>query len=660
MRTNGLKILSHNTKQEFLKKLPLYVLGITFFFCVASYKGIVADATLYTLQAIHSFQPERLAGDIAFLYGNQDSFTIFSPLYLIFLRIFAVETGAKIVCFLSHLFFGIATIHLIDSWTKKFHCNSYFFPITLVFMLLYFPYGETRSYYICFYYLESYLAPRIISVAFGLLGLAFIFNRKYTSLVLFFAGSLFHPLMAGWGIPIWLFYYYPKMIAPISFCSLLVPLTLFINKGPFSVYDSEWGSFFKQNLTFHFFCFIAFFIYCWKHTQKKQLQQISKALFFTVSIAVYWFIASQKTGHIFLTQVQTFRIEWICIAVTLPLFCILLYEKIITTYRKNKKIKLIDFLLFAFPIAFWIDSIFLDSLLLFVLIWAKIGLSPKSILVYRFLTIAQIICIVWMVTAVIIQQFSTYAAASYLQNFEFYPALILAILAILKYIARPTLNKLSILSLLLVFICNLTQKDLEFTENFSNAPALLSATFICTKYFSNQKFAKFAPLLWLIPFAVTHYDHRSEEQILAEKQIDYYFENPLFPEITDRGHIFFCLDGFYSTHSRIQFLSGGYFDYQSQTGSLFYREQHIQSVHRFKTLVYQDPSDTRKIIWDDFFSEFSKIHEPSSLNRTTKFLCKANEISYLVTDIPNLDFPVVNRQKKALSQDEIFLYSCNK
>lgn len=45
------------------------------------YRGIIQDAQLYTVQALKALQPERLATDLWFAFGSQDTFTVFSALY---------------------------------------------------------------------------------------------------------------------------------------------------------------------------------------------------------------------------------------------------------------------------------------------------------------------------------------------------------------------------------------------------------------------------------------------------------------------------------------------------------------------------------------------------------------------------------------------------
>ena len=62
----------------------LFPVAILFFLSVNHFDGFEQDAILYTLQAVNRLSPERFVGDPAFLFGNQDSFSVFSVLYVLF------------------------------------------------------------------------------------------------------------------------------------------------------------------------------------------------------------------------------------------------------------------------------------------------------------------------------------------------------------------------------------------------------------------------------------------------------------------------------------------------------------------------------------------------------------------------------------------------
>ena len=63
-----------------LDKKPLvYLFGIVIFFAFSHYSGYVLDAVLYLLQTVNYLHPERFVNDVPFMFGNQDSFSIYSP-----------------------------------------------------------------------------------------------------------------------------------------------------------------------------------------------------------------------------------------------------------------------------------------------------------------------------------------------------------------------------------------------------------------------------------------------------------------------------------------------------------------------------------------------------------------------------------------------------
>lgn len=144
----------------------------------------------------------------------------------------------------------------------------------------------------------------------------------------------------------WLFFYYPKMVYPISICSLLFPLTLFLKIGPFDTFDADWRPFYKTIHFSHFAGFLMFYAYCWRYAQNKVVRHVARTLFWIVSIALYWHVVGIKTEHVFLNMVQTFRIEWLCIATTFPLFCIVLYNLFVNKIRKRKALCLTEKLIF--------------------------------------------------------------------------------------------------------------------------------------------------------------------------------------------------------------------------------------------------------------------------------------------------------------------------
>lgn len=642
-----------------LENIPIYLLSVAFFFCVTRYNGIVIDGILYTLQAINYLEPQRFQGDISFIYGNQDSYSIFTPFYAFLLKTFNIDLGSKICCIFGHLLFAIAFASLAINWAKLFHCKKFTQPIILIFFLLYCSFGESRSVINGFYYVEPYVTPRTISVSLGIFGLSLLFKKKVASLICFILGTTIHPLMAGWGLPLWLFYYYPKSTLPISIISLLFPLTVLIGKTPFSAADSLWNAFYKNNLFFNFCTFLSFFLYCWKFSTQKKIQRFSKSIFFVVAIALYWLIVGIETNFILLNQFQVFRIEWLCITATAPLFFIILFEKYTTSFRNTNPFAKDDLILLLFPIIFWIDSIFIDAFLLCFIFSRKI-FSKKIICASRISHALLILCTICLAAVTIVLHTNIESSSKILlHNYEMQIAFALTIIVLLRHIFFEASPILSLFLLSFICLCNSIQEDLQFTENYSNTLALLAATIIWVSLPAKGLFYRIVPLCWLIPFGITHYDHRSIEKRNAEEQINISYKHFIFPEISNRGKILFSVENHNNAIPRLHFLSGAYLDYQSQTGGIFFREQHIQASHRYNMLFFKDSSYQISSPWDDnFVKRISDLHNPSNLTSTVKFLCETNEISHLVTDISELNFPIKSKSFAYSESTPLFLYSC--
>lgn len=298
--------------------LKFLLLVIPFFLAVNCYVGLVVDGPLYVLQVINTMHPERSVGDIAFAYGNQDSFSLFTPIYRFFILHFGVEAGSRYLCLIMQCLFAVAwTLVVKVIWEK--YCKDFlslikvpcfydnYFPIALCLLCMgVYAFGTPLSQTEFLRFVEGYAVSRLPSIAFGIAGIAFLIaEKKYASFILFLMGSLMHPLMAGWGLPMWMFVYYPKSIRFIVAGSILLPLTIFADKIPFAAYPEGWLTRpFNFAPTYDdiakFITFIAFFGICAKHLQNGDIRKISRAVAIIVSIALYWWMWGGLTHHIFL------------------------------------------------------------------------------------------------------------------------------------------------------------------------------------------------------------------------------------------------------------------------------------------------------------------------------------------------------------------------
>jgi len=639
-------------------RILAYTIGTAFFFCVFQYRGIIIDAMLYTLQAVRYMRPDRLTGDIAFVYGNQDSFSFFSPLYCAFIKLFSIELGGKIFCVVTHLLLSLASIKMFDVWTRLFHCKFALIPLILFFFYLY-GFGEGRSSISVFHFVEPYINPRNLSVALGILGLAYLFNRKWASFLFFFCGTLIHPLMAGWGLPLWLFFYYPKTIFYISLFSALFPLTIFIGRAPFCSLDAEWSIRSPYGTHFvHFASCALFFLFNWKTIENRCLKNVSRALFFIVTIALYWQFFEHFTGHAFLTQVQTYRVEWICIITVFPICFIRLYNVYVCRIRKEKTITVWDKVAVAFPFAFWIDSLLIDCLLVTFLLYVYLKNNKKEFILKDLLLGLQVVCLIGLLSIFVLNllNLSTIDKIT-LDNIREYVSFAAVLVAFIGFVFYSKRNRISWIVLAVVSIMNFFHEKSMFSWNVFYTISLMAATLMWLKN-TQQTALRLVPLVWLVPYIVLFYDVRCSEQIEAEKEIDYFWEHPIFPQIKNRGSILFNVNNYHIITPRLHYVTGAYLDNQSVVGGLFFREQHLNAVHRFNMMFLGDSSSSLKRNWRDFNDLFEELHDYGRLSTTARFLCDNEEISYIATDIESLDFHLVDKMTPPGNPKSIFLYSC--
>ncbi|MCK9183468.1 MAG: hypothetical protein M0P13_11420, partial [Fibrobacteraceae bacterium] len=256
---------------------------------------------------IQSWYPERFVGDLAFIGGSQDSFSLFSYLYKPAIRIFGVHDAALLISATSLLFWGIAVALLIKAINKKWTAAIFIFLAS--FELSYGPTNWLR-------FGEFLCTSRTLTEALAILGFLFLFkNQKKKSFALFFAGTLMHPLIAGWGLLIWSFVYYPKTVIPVGLFSLFFPLTVFIGKLPFAAFDPVWADAAKEFAwnPYKMGRAAAYFaiVFCASRIFFQAQRKMWNGILITALIAYYWTFAGVFLKHVFLTQVQPWRAEWI-------------------------------------------------------------------------------------------------------------------------------------------------------------------------------------------------------------------------------------------------------------------------------------------------------------------------------------------------------------
>lgn len=700
----------------FKNKWFVFLVAIPYFFCMNYYLGIRIDGVLYTQQVFHRWFPERFIGDPPFMFGNQDSFTIFSPVYGFLIQHMSIDTAAMLITFLIQLFFAIVVILFFRTIARKFNFEDWLLPLSLIFFTLYIS-GSEKAYIFFSRLVEPFPVPRTLAVSFAILGLAAFFHKnKWITPFLTLIGMSFHPLMAGWVLPIWIIYHFPKTKMLIVIFSALFPLAGFVGVIPFAAYPDGW---YYRPLTYgpcvgyviRFSLYILFILFFIKMNKKTALKRFCHATLVVFSIALYWYLWTGINNFILLYQFQVWRVEWLCIVVVFPLIAVLIND-VCKNYRETSVVTTKDLVPFLFGLSLFTDTHSIDGVIIaFVLLFLPkrelnqkyivglalyypilnlvmsgyqymmvFGMPSLAILNFplvnalcnRYSMLSAMICVAMGIYAIKKHEWarmSLFGVSLFLPHY-----LILPIIAIIW----PYLRKKYAVVLLIVAcfdgFCSPSIRSTTLTlMNHERLQLLcglivfasfaLTYFFIKVKKYDIGKYFILSSLLFTIPYAMQNWDQRKNEQKIEEANLDQFKWQTAFPKIKERGKIFYYVNGFMSTDSRLQFLTGSYVDTKSTVGEIFKEGHHKEAVGRLNALIYKNRDDStftgvymRGNIMRQFFEDSLAI--PSVLIDRAGFLCEAGEITHFVSDFN--DLPYVKRDSVLMNvlNKEIYLYEC--
>ena len=652
---------------------PIYcIFSILFFLSVNHFDGIAQDAILYTLQAIHYISPERFIGDIAFMYGNQDEFTLFSPLYCIFIKLLPIDNAAFLLGLLIHVFLAFSSALFVWKLTKYLHCHWLSIIIVLVFFALY-SYGEERNV-LTFNLktIEPFPVPRTLSAAFGFLGLAYLKN-KWKSIPLFILGTLIHPLTAGWCLPLWACFHFPKTRIPIIVFSALFPLTIFIGKEPWAASPKEWIYIIFDNeaeeILKNMLLYQAFFtMMAIKIKSPLIIKKMLVSFCIILGIANYWFIIEIFTHHIFLFQVQVFRIQWICqlLAVFISAWqAIWIWIKAI---RKNKPLCFFQKIFIISLIIIWIDSSFVLSLigLSFLYLWCK---KNSMLSIYRGTTLIISLCSITLLTYWI-----HCFAPSVIPLSWIYANQLLVMKHLFALVSTTTLTlglstRRFVLFVygILLFSVFLISYAWTFLPNENFGIAYILAAFLFLSFYMQYKSKLTQISIYAILFVATscfislNYDHRPDIQKKREYAMNQFLQEPPFPYIANRGKILYSVFDYAQNIPRLRFLSGGYYDDQIDVGTVFskqhkfaadFHQLHIVGFNSIQLSLWNKMN-----IYEKSFKINAILSNKDSLQNSVKRLCQANEITHLISDL-RMPFAASDSLTLWYKEKKIWLYPC--
>jgi hypothetical protein len=152
------------------------------------YRGVRHDAVLYAGQTIHRLWPERLQGDVFFLHGSQDQFSVFSRLLGGLFARFGLAGPEMLLLAVCQALFAFAVWKLAGHFTRETRLLSVVCTIA-------FPhaYASVNT----FGFAENFLSARSLAEPLALFALfAWARRRLMLASALFAASVVVHPLMA--------------------------------------------------------------------------------------------------------------------------------------------------------------------------------------------------------------------------------------------------------------------------------------------------------------------------------------------------------------------------------------------------------------------------------------------------------------------------------
>lgn len=641
------KVFYYLSMPQRISFLPYSIISILFFLCVNHFDGFVQDAVLYTLQAMHHIDSDRFMGDIAFMYGSQDDFTLFSPIYSFFIKTFPIDTAALLLCIIIHVLFAFSVALTAWKWTKILRCNWLAPIITLAFFALY-SYGESRNEFVfTIKTIEAFPVPRTLSTTLGFVGLAF-FNSKWKSLPCFILGTLIHPITAGWCLPLWCCYHFSKIRIPILVFSALIPLTIFVGKEPWAEAPREWINIsfgnghgeqtWKMLLFLFFFLFVALKTNC-----PPVLKRFLFAFCLVLGIATYWLIAELSIHHIFLHQAQVFRIQWICQFFAVFLSIWQTSRIYILKVRRKTTLSTYEKIFFIFLLILWIDSSFVLSLLGLFSFSLLFHTKKMSTLWLGIIFGICLSCICLMIFWIYSFEPCPKPEWSYADKLLVMGPLFGFCAAAILFLSVKT-SKLRLLGVILssALVCAILYAwTILPKENFGIAYILAALIICCVLTWYKQYRAKTVVFAVLTLFSsiiiILNYDHRPYEQKNSENAMNQFVQQPPFPYITNRGKILFSVFDNGENIPRLRFLSGGYYDYQIEGGAMFSKQHKLAvTLHEWKIYGGEKEFDSSWTIQnhEERASKISEIlFDKDSLQKRTAWLCKTGEITHLISDM---------------------------
>ncbi|WP_291493045.1 hypothetical protein [Desulfurella sp.] len=298
------------------------LLAVSTFILTHAYNGIRHDGILYMGQALLELH-SNLKLDPFFVFGSQNNYTIFSPFYAFFIKLFGLNFASIFLLLIAQSAFFTSVFLLIKKFTNF---DFAFFGIIVLSIANPF-YGG----YGIFSYGEPFLTARSFAEPLSLFALYFgLDNKWFLAFGLGFLAGLIHPLVALPAVFILWFLFskqyksgYIALVLGIIFIVIGAYLGIHPFNKLFLTYDNAWWHLVNIHNPFcilskwrngNWFCLIVNFFIAVAgifYVENKKLKDLFKSI--VVACVVFFSLAQigDMTRNVLAVSLQLWRISWV-------------------------------------------------------------------------------------------------------------------------------------------------------------------------------------------------------------------------------------------------------------------------------------------------------------------------------------------------------------
>ena len=534
-------------------------------------------------------------------------------------------------------------------------------------------------------------------------------KRRYLSLSIILVGTVIHPLTSGWCLPLWMFFFFPKTKIPIVVLSFLFPFSCLFHLGFFDTYPADWLA--KplmrpgyELLSIYIFLFV-FFLLLVKFSRNQQIRKISVALCILIAITFYWDLWGGIGEHILLYQVQPWRALWLPSLVAAPLGVCLVKDSFrecakrgVVSTRNLGTVLLVSSILVPIHLFF----VVLASVVFLLIKERRIG-AKEFALTYGGLLLGGYLVqqyLLWCLrdfpafytfsilelyrirdSFLVYQFIFTIGFVFFFLKKRFFVSSLLLILSVFfsRFMLMPLLafflyffpkgNKfkywsLAFLVAILIIFDGVFDADLRNHFLMQSLPlsllmtSAMSVLIFFSIYLSTKIFFKGILMCFLVSclFSAIGYGIYAATVLKKEKPLDQYLNKSIFPQLEERGRVFFYVSGKYLVNPRLQFMTGSYFNEVSRVGSVFFKEHYREALERSHLLYWKKKAPESSEFFE-YAVILAKIADADTLVDRVGFLCEMKEIHHIVSDKMYLPF-VKEDSTIILNSQKVYLYAC--